>query len=200
MTVRLIYVPENVLDDRLFLRDFFANYAKIPEKSIVLHACPKSANLEKIRFLSKRFSSNLSEAMIPNAPFSGDQRGLMQQTETGIALRHELLTTMLTNLQCIVLNTIITDSTGKATIAPAGDVLQAIIHQLAGSYAVVLPHNPLSALGNKLHPLYTPADVNTLLGVYPEESPTFALLTSILPAAVAGVHSFYSPFNPKAVV
>ncbi len=63
----LLYLQAPLLDNRLFLRDFFAQAVQLRSPALVLHAPPPGAldgaqgpDLKRIAFTGKRLSANLS--------------------------------------------------------------------------------------------------------------------------------------------
>ena len=125
--MHLIYLSEANLRDQFFIREFTMNFPV--NKRLLLvndHFGPK---LEDTRFVTKRISALLSEKMVVNNAFSGDQRELVRKTPAGLQFRKELAEKLLETIYLLMLNPIVAGAAGPEAV-PAPELLRLLIAEL----------------------------------------------------------------------
>ncbi len=155
----LLYLQEALLDDRLFLRDFFAQAAKISGPAVLVHAAPTGSlagpapDVKRIAFTGKRLSANLSEAMVPNVAVTGAQRGLVAADGS---VNADKLRALYEQVTWVVLSPLVADG---------------------------------SPLGSTPVVVNAAADVAPLRALYGEEADTLDRAAALAPATIASARS-----------
>jgi hypothetical protein len=189
LDITLLFLPGPVLTDRLFMRDFFARVKGLQAKFLLLYA-PPEADERQTRFAGKRLSANLSEGMVPNVEYGGDQRGLITRTDNGVRLRTDLLLPQWEHLQAVVLNTLILEADDSVGFADVGQVIAAARHQLPVSRVVLFPSYSRSPLGQKVVKVTTLEELTQLKQAYEEEQALLEIARLILPVEIATATNF----------
>lgn len=188
--MQLLFLSEANLQDRLFLRDLFKHFPKIAPQFIILHdAYMEDEN--NIRMLTKRVSAHLSESMVPNIAFSGEQRGLFSRNTDGqLIIKAETLHKAMKNLSGIVVNTLIMSETRTSSVT-AIELLKAFRQQLDIERMLFFPKNPQSPLGGMCTPIASDTDRDQALQAYEEEQDIIHLAHHVKPAVIVSAHNFY---------
>lgn len=190
MQATLIYLQRQLLEDGVFLRDFFANYAKLPGRSLVV--CQAiSDDVRRAAFAGKRVSANLSEAMVPNMLLPAHQRGLVSVNGDAYQLKPAALEQAFANVPCVVLSGIMMNGDAEA---PADSIkLLRTLRAWSGVDRVMLfPTNPQSALGAEPRTLANATDHARLLVAFAEEQLVLDMALQLAPATVAGARNFFA--------
>lgn len=185
--MRLIYLSPDNLQNAIFIKDFAFNF---PEKgnSIVVHA-PFGKGIQDTRFVTKRISSVMSEAMVVNNPFSGDQRNIFQKRSEGISLNGEYLAAQLQLVPALVLNPIM--AMGEA--AEIGDplvMMEEIRKALPITEVMVFTRNSRSPLAMQKPIIRAEADVAEWLTAYEEERNALETALRLAPAQLVSPLNF----------
>ncbi|MEM9936070.1 MAG: hypothetical protein AAF824_20755 [Bacteroidota bacterium] len=178
----LLYLSETHLRDRLFVKDFVHNY-RISEKAILIHDSFHDT-VSDTRFVTKRLSSLLSEAMVYNNAFSSDQRTFFYPSGKGYKLNMELVSQLLSPIQLLILNPVLPIK-GKPQLVDSTKLIQGIKDSADISELITFTDNPLSPLGRKGEIIRDKQDVSRLLKVYEEEKAALELAYSLRPARLA---------------
>jgi hypothetical protein len=168
MTHNLLYLTEHSLNDRLFMREFFAKMTQMPGKTLLVHGTSLT-DIAQIRFLSKRVSAHLSESMVSNSPISGDQRKFIKVGGQKVTVRASLLHDLFAVVDCIVLNTVATNGF-ESVIIPTEQLLVGLRETIPFDYCITFPLHSSSALGAPPKLLSNEAERQQLLAAYDEES------------------------------
>ena len=178
----LLYLSETQLRDRLFIKDFVHNY-RVSGKAILIHDSFHDT-VSDTRFVTKRLSSLLSEAMVYNNAFSSDQRTFFHPVADGYQLNMELVSHLLSPIQLLILNPVMRIK-DKPTLVDPLKLVQAVRVSTEVSELITFTDNPLSPLGRKGEVLSKEEDVKRLLGVYEEEKASIELAYTLRPARLA---------------
>lgn len=186
--MKLIYLTQENLKDRLFIRDLVFSY-KIKEKALLIHDT-FGGSVRDTRFVTKRISSLLSETMVYNNAFSADQRNLFSINETGhteidtVKIKH-----LLEQIQLLIIGPVIKKGE-TATLADPIELVEVARKHLDISEMVVFTSNPLSPLGAKNIRIETDEDLEKMLTVYEEETSAIRLAHRLRPARIASPANF----------
>ncbi|MEM7371538.1 MAG: hypothetical protein AAF587_23190 [Bacteroidota bacterium] len=177
--MNLLYFTEHNLRDRFFIQDFVFNF-KFKEKTIVFHA-PFGETLRDSRFVTKRISSLLSEAMVYNNFLMGDQRDSFVLNDKGILEMnpkaiHELLYTA----QLLILGPLV-KSREQVQIGDPIHMMQVARAELQAKEVLLFPSNPKSPLATNKPVIDRREEVDRLLGVYEEETDILELAYQLRP-------------------
>lgn len=190
----LVYLPPTVLADRLFTRDFFVNYKRLKGKSLLLHGAPDD-DPDRLWFLTKRISANLSENMTVNVALSGASRGLIEKlTDANGAhyymLKTEFLYSLFRTCDCVVVNLLVLAGENPENAAP-DNVLPDIQDRLRPSRTLIFPLNPGTPLGaHEPARLSTAEDSERLRLAFPEERAAVELAYRLRPAYIVSAKNF----------
>lgn len=185
--MRLLFLTADNLRDSFFIKDLVHNLR--PDRpTIVLHD-HFSVQEKDTRFVTRRLSALMSETMVYNHAFSGDQRQLFSMTENGIAVRLELLRDWFTTAPVVVLNCL--GSSAGGTIAlPALEVARVLQVALPIEQTIVFTRNHQSPLAAARTLLETAADLARLLALYEEEATALNHAHALAPALIASPANF----------
>lgn len=184
--MKLMYLsPVNVRDD-IFLKDLGAG--KHWDEPVLLIHDAVSSEPSDVRFLTKRISGHLSEALVANIPVSGDQRQLLTLEQGIHTLRRDLLEQWFRMAPVVVVNTLMHPS----GLASADRLLADLQRQWAFPETVLFPGNPLSPLGSSGEKLEEATRIRQLQELYPEESAVLELALNLLPVRITMAKT-YSP-------
>lgn len=181
-SVKLIYLSEANLRDRLLIRDLVFNY-KIEEKALVVHSS-FNGTLRDTRFVTKRLSSLFSEAMVYNNAFSGDQRKFCFRDEEGkLKIDVSRVQKLIAPIQMIILGPLI-ENNGEVELFDAEEMIQPIRSDFDISEVLLFPGNPLSPLGGKSKMIENEEEYKALRGVFEEEEEVLSRALRHKPARI----------------
>lgn len=184
--LNLLYLSEANLKDNFFIRDWVHNF-KLPGKSILVHHS-FAGTVSDTKFVNKRISALLSETLVYNNAFGGDQRGFIQEQDEGFGVNKDLIEKLLAPIQLLIL---------APTIIRAGEVQLldpiAMLHTLREALDIeqltLFSAHAKSPL-NQSKPLITSEqERDQYLALYEEERQTIELAYALRPAFIA------SPLN-----
>jgi hypothetical protein len=188
--MQFLFLSEANLQDRLFLRDLFKHFPKLAPPFIILHDTYMQDE-NSIRMLTKRVSAHLSESMVPNIAFSGEQRGLLSRNADGqLIIKTDTLYKAMQNLSGIVINTLVQSGTGTSSIS-AEELLKAFRQQVDIERMLFFPQNPQSPLGGMRTPIASDTDHDQALQAFEEERHIIRLAHHVKPALIVSAHNFY---------
>ncbi|MEO0896183.1 MAG: hypothetical protein AAFY71_07295 [Bacteroidota bacterium] len=180
--MKLIYLSEANLRDRLLVRDLVFKY-KSQEKAIVLHE-PFGGTVRDTRFVTKRLSSLFSEAMVYNNYFTVDQRGICKRDESGkLIFNKERVEQVLAPIQMIVLGPVIKEN-GEDKLLDGEELLNVVRDSMDFSELLLFPINPLSPIGNKKVMVEGEKEYNDLFSLFEEEKETLDRALRLRPARI----------------
>jgi hypothetical protein len=185
--MKLLYLTEANLRDRLFVKDLVANY-KLTEKALLIHDT-FGGTVKDTRFVTKRLSALLSEFMVFNNAFSADQRNFFTQSSGGLMeLNLDLIHKIIQPIQLLLIGPVIKVN-GTAQLADPIAMVQAARNALDISETIVFTSNPMSPLGAKNAVIDKSEDVEKWLASYEEERASLELAHRLRPARLS------SPMN-----
>lgn len=162
--MKLIFLSEANITDRMFVRDFVHNFKF--QKSITIHAPVE--DLLKTRMLTKRISSLLSDTVTYNRAFSGDQRGLVKEIDGKIVMDKTKVDPLLEHVQTLIIGPIALKDGNPEIIDPMKLILY--LRELYGVEEIItFSDNPLSPLVAKKPMITSQEDVDKWLVAYEEE-------------------------------
>ena len=188
--MKLLYLTETNLRDRLFIRDLVSNF-KLDEKAILIHDA-FGGTVRDTRFVTKRISALMSESMIYNNAFSAEQRNLFSYNEAGdLVVNKSFLETLLPPIQLLIIGPVLKVN-GEIQVAEALDLVAAARRDLPISETIVFTGNPLSPLGSKNATIANQEEADKLIGVYEEEKPAIEMAMKLYPARLASPMTYSS--------
>ncbi len=186
--MKLIYLSEANLKDRLSIQNFVFNF-RLKEKAILIHAC-FGGTVQDTRFVTKRLSSLLSEAMVYNNAFSADQRNYFYLEGGEMKVKKAALEKLLQSIQLLVIGPVIQNEAGEAVLADPMRMLETIRAAFQPEELLLFVDNPMSPLGAKKAHVESEADIAPFLKVYEEEKPALARALRLAPARLASPSNY----------
>jgi hypothetical protein len=184
--MKIFFLSADNLKSGPFIKDLVYNFKDVG-KSIILH--DHFGNVNDTRFVTKRISALLSEEMILNNAFSGDQRGILTQTAAQITIRKELLDQAHQTIDAILLNPLgLID--GQLGLMDAKSVIAALRSQYAIESIHLFPKNSRSPLVAQARHLRQAQEIADLLMAYEEEASILSLAQNLLPVLLAAPGNF----------
>lgn len=178
--MKLIYLSEANLKDRLTIQNFVFNF-KIKEKTLIIHDS-FGGTVKDTRFVTKRLSSLLSEAMVYNNSFSADQRDFFYRENGALRLKQASIEKLLNVVPLLVLGPVVKNESGESILADAQEMIEVARKAFQPDELLVFVDNPMSPLGNKKILVETAADIEPFLKVYEEEKPAMERALKLAPA------------------
>lgn len=180
------YITETQQRDRLFMQQYIHSFQADSKVLVVLEAFGEAAR--DTRFVVRRLSTLLSETMVYNNGFTGDQRNLVSCDENGkLHLRTDMIQQLIAPLQALLLGCMASTPDGAKQVSGL-DLVNALRETMEVTSVKVFPFNPLSPLSNQHHMIQSEADTASLRKLYDEESPVLDLAVSLAPVRLAGPH------------
>ncbi|MEM9984040.1 MAG: hypothetical protein AAF804_03000 [Bacteroidota bacterium] len=182
--MKLLYLSEANLKDRLFIKDLVHNYKyPLEQKAILVHA-PFGGTVRDTRFVTKRISTLLSETMVYNNAFGAEQRGLITRSEAGLRVKTELIERLLAPINLLILGPQVQGDSEVELLDPL-DMLEALRSSLRIEETIVFTDNSLSPLGRKNLIIESEEQILELKRIYDEESSALDLALKLGPARLA---------------
>ncbi|MEM6806891.1 MAG: hypothetical protein AAF696_36155 [Bacteroidota bacterium] len=185
--MKLLYLSEANLKDRLLIRDLVFNY-KFEEKAILIHD-QFGGKVSDTRFVNKRISALLSEAMVYNNAFSADQRIFISQEGAKLIPNKERIEQILYPIQLLVVAPII-KAADKAILTDALGLLKSVREAYEIEEVILFANNPLSPMVSQAKRISTEEDRDKLLKVYEEEAESLDLAYQLRPAILASPQNY----------
>ena len=184
--MKLLYLSADNLRNGPFIKDLVYNFKKVG-KSIILH--DHFGKVADTRFVTKRISALMSEEMILNNAFSGDQRQIFTTTAGALALRMDFIHKSLETVDLVLLNALGLADGELVSLDPLR-VLDALRLALDIEEVYIFPKNARSPLVAQRR-LFTSVDeIAPFRPVYEEEANALALAERLLPAVLAAPGNF----------
>ena len=188
--MQLLFFSQANLQDRLFLRDVFKQFPQLKPPFIIVHEAYQD-HVDTVRMLTKRVSAHLSEGMVPNLAFSGDQRNLLSvDGDKKILINTKLLGQMLANVSGVVINTLVREG-AVVRLSSSEPVLKAFRQQMDLERIIFFPDNPASPLGGNKTALSSEEDYIQAMNAFEEESNIIEKAFGVKPSVIASAHNFY---------
>lgn len=182
--MKLIYLTEANLKDRLFIKDLVHNYKFSLDENVVMAHAPFGGTVRDTRFVTKRISTLLSETLVYNNAFNVEQRGLVKPVAGGLAVNVGLIEQLVAPIHLVILGPVAAGADGPELIDPLA-LVEALRHQLSVDEVIVFTSNPLSPLGRKNTLIEQRQQVEELAQVYDEEKEALELAYRLRPARLA---------------
>jgi hypothetical protein len=184
--MKLLFLSEANLRDRLFVQNFVFNL-KLDEKAIII-LDSFGGTVKDTRFVTRRISSLLSEAMVYNNAFTADQRGFFFRENDVLKGNWPLIDELMVPIQAMVFGPVLKGPEGPQLADPL-DILAAVRGHYEISETFVFVTNPMSPLGAKRAMVESEADIVPLLAVYEEEKASIDLALKLSPARLVGAQN-----------
>lgn len=164
--MKLLYISEDNLKDRLFIRDLVFNY-KLKDKALLIHES-FNGSVEDTRFVTKRISALLSEQMIYNNAFSGERRNFFSAVGDVVEVNTSLILQLLETVQLLIISPVIKQGQEDKLMDPLR-MAQAALYSLPIENSLVFTQNPLSPLAANRTQVEDEAQCDQLFRIYDEE-------------------------------
>ena len=191
--MKLLYLSAENLKSTPFIKDLVWNYKEVG-KSIILH--DHFGSVADTRFVTKRISALMSEEMITNNAFSGDQRSIFAKTALELQVRKEFLEQALETVVLLVLNALGTQDASSVALDPL-DVAIRLREVWGLEHIHVFPRNSRSPMVVSARSLQSLADIEPLRAVYEEEAQTLANASKLLPVVLAAPSNFLKALSAQ---
>ncbi|MEM6263070.1 MAG: hypothetical protein AAGI38_11225 [Bacteroidota bacterium] len=180
MKVKLLFLSEANLRERMFVQDFVHNFAFKQEKSIlVLDAF--GGTVRDTRFVTKRLSSLLSEVMVYNNAFMAGQRGLFVQETGKWQVRTDLISSLLKYIQVLLIGPVVGEGATASLISPI-ELVQAVRDNFEVDEILLFPKHAKSPLAAQKTWVKSTEDLKQLMNVYEEEADVLHLAAQLSPS------------------
>jgi hypothetical protein len=184
--MKILFLSADNLRNTPFIKDLVFHF-KGAGKCILLH--DHFGSIADTRFVTKRISSLLSEEMITNNPFSGDQRSIFQESAGTVTVRADFLEQALQRVDVLVMNAL---GVKEDVTAPLDSlaITRALRAAFPQAQVHVFPRNTRSPLVASPRLLSHEADIEPLRAVYDEETPALEMAAQLLPVVMASPANF----------
>lgn len=179
--MKLLYLTQDNLRNAPFIKDLIFHH-KLEEPSLILH--DHFGSIQDTRFVTKRLSALMSEDMIVNNAFSGDQRKILSLKDGQLHFRKELVMEAYTTISLFILNPIVASDGGPQVHSPL-ETLQLLRREFAIEEVLLFPRNSLSPIAAGREVIREPEDVERLLHLYDEETELLEMARALAPAVLA---------------
>ena len=180
--MKLIYLSEDNLRDSFFIKDLVNNFLS-PGPWWVIHA-PFNQSVKDTKFVTRRLSSLMSDALVINHAFSGDQRSIISEVDQQLALNTTFLNERLTEVKSILLSPVIKKGNDLSLVSPA-ELIRSMQKSFPIEETILFPKNPKSPLAVQKHTISSEDDFGKLSSLYEEELETLKLALEVSPASLA---------------
>jgi hypothetical protein len=174
----LLHLSKKNVQDDIFLKDLSSAFSW-KQPVLLVHDSPY-ASVEETRFLTKKISGHLSEALVTNIGVSGDQRSLLNLETEGLQIRMDLLEQWYRMAPVLVINSLM----ASKGYVPASELTRGLKARLNPREVILFPDNPLSPLASAKEAITSEDRINQLLNLYPEEQAVLTLAATLLPVSI----------------
>lgn len=187
--MKLFYFSRENLGSSFFIKEFVAQLPEHPQRGIVLHDYFDSVT--DTRFVTKRISAVMSELMVVNNAFSGEQRQLFRQGADGLEVRAGLITDLLQTVDLLVLNTLVAGEDGVQAGNPEA-ILSALRKVLPLEEVVLFADNTRSPLVREKQPITADTDLSEWLALYEEERSALERAQRLAPVSLSSAANYHA--------
>lgn len=185
--MNLLFLSQANLRDTFFMKSLVAGW-KLKGPSILLHD-HFGRSAADTRFVTKRISAMLSENLIVNNAFSGEQRGIFTQTDQAVTLNEAILRKAFDTVSLFITNPLVSHG-NEVAAAPPSTILQLLHRSFAPEQVFLFPSNSKSPLGADRTRVNSEEDLIRLLALYEEEAEVLQHAWSVAPAVLASPSNF----------
>lgn len=185
--MKLIYLSQSNLRNNFFIKEFVAAYGQQQGKAILLHEAFDTVS--DTRFVTKRISSLLSEVMVVNAAFSGDQKGLFAAKDGELSIKTSLIEGLMPTVSMLILNPIQVEN-GESGFADPIALARALREKLPIEETLVLTVNSKSPVVQERKLVQGAEDLGNWLEVYEEERAALENAVALAPAYLSSTRIF----------
>lgn len=185
--MKFLFLSEENLKDSFFIKDLVYNMPK-NEKVLVLHE-HFPGTLSDTRFVTKRISALLSEAMVYNLAFSGDQRKVISLENEIFRINEDFIHQQMKVAQVMVLNPIAAEGENVAR-ADALSVAKALVKTFEPEETFVFARNTKSLLASGRRRVEGQTDFEELMKLFEEEQTALLNALALSPATIASPVNF----------
>lgn len=179
--MKLLYLTQHNLRNAPFIKDLVFHH-KLEEPSLILH--DHFGSIKDTRFVTKRLSALMSEDMVVNNAFSGDQRNILSLEAGGIQFRKALVLEAFSTVSLFILNPIVASASGPVARSPL-EILSLLRREFDIPEVLLFPRNSLSPIAANRELIAEPGDVERLLRLYDEEAELLEMARALAPAVLA---------------
>lgn len=179
--MKLLYLTQDNLRNAPFIKDLIFHH-KLEEPSLILH--DHFGSIQDTRFVTKRLSALMSEDMIVNNAFSGDQRNILSLKNGQLQFRKDLVKEAYATVNLFILNPIVASEEGPQAHSPV-EILQMLRREFEIPEVLLFPRNSLSPIAAGREVIREPGDVERLLRLYDEETELLEMARAVAPAVLA---------------
>lgn len=179
--MKLIYLSQENLNDRLFIKDFVHNF-KLSGNTLLIHE-PFNKSVKDSRFVTKRLSALLSETMVYNNAFSADQRNFFYYEDDQLRANISLMEELFQTVQLLILSPVVRRKDNLELLAPT-DMIQTMRKQTEVDIVLTFTDNPLSPLASKGPVIEKEEDVEHWKKLYDEEQAALLRAFDLRPAKI----------------
>lgn len=178
----VLYLSAANLADRLFFKDFVHRFS-FAHPVVVTHA-EKPGDPATVRMTTRRISALLSEALVHNTAFTGEQRGMVKSVGNDLVVDKAAIEKLLGIVPVLVLGPLA--AADGQTIVADGEALCVALKEAFSGSVMVFTDNPLSPLAAKPRQVDTEAERDRLIALYEEERVAIGRAYALRPAWLAG--------------
>ena len=185
--MKLIYFSEANLRNSFFIKEFVSAYAQQKGQALLLHEAFDS--VQDTRFVTKRLSSLLSEVMVVNAAFSGDQRGWVAKENGELSVKTDGIAALFKTVNMVILNPVCKEN-GKPGLADGIALAKALRGPLQVEETLVFSVNSKSPVSQNRKFIQEQSDLGNWLEVYDEEKAALENAVALAPAHLTSTLHF----------
>ncbi len=187
--MKLIYLSQENLNDRLFIKDFVHNF-KLSGNTLLIHE-PFNNSVKDSRFVTKRLSALLSETMVYNNAFSGDQKNFFYYEDNLLKANIRLMQELFQTVQLLILSPVVKQKDHLKLLEPT-DIIQTMRKQTEIEMVLTFTDNPLSPLASKGPVIEKKEDVEHWKELYDEEQAALLRAFELRPAKIVSPTNYSS--------
>lgn len=185
--MKLIYFSEANLRNSFFVKEFVSAYAEQSGKALLLHE--SFGSIQDTRFVTKRLSSLLSEVMVVNAAFSGDQKGLISMGNGEPNVKIPAIESLFRTVNMLILNPV-SSTAGEPVLADSISLAKSLRTKLPIEETLVFSVNSKSPISQERKLIQNKSDLGKWLEIYEEESAALNNAVALAPAHLTSTRLF----------
>lgn len=180
--MNLLFLSQANLADSFFMKSLVGTYRPKGPTLLVHDHFGKAA--ADTRFVTKRISSLLSDNLVVNNAFSGDQRGILAREGGRLTVNGDFLRHALQVVPLVILNPLVREGDGH-TPANADEVLLLLRNELVQGEVVLFTRNMKSPLAAQRTLVQDEGHHAQLAALYEEEAESLRRALALRPAVLA---------------